>query len=190
MICATCGAELADGAFFCGECGAVVAVARPPAPASEPVEFVPDRLGAPTEVVLPPALFAPLREATEPARLREPAPEAAAAPRPGSRYVLQFSTGESITVTGSGLVGRSPVPQPGEVFDHLVAVADVARSVSKTHLEFGQDATGFWISDRFSTNGTVATEPDGPVRRCEPGRRVHVVRGTRVGIGEQFFIVS
>ncbi|MBI5161770.1 MAG: FHA domain-containing protein [Micrococcales bacterium] len=109
---------------------------------------------------------------------------------PTSRHVLQFSTGESVTVTGSGLVGRNPGMEPGEYVDQLVTLVDGGRSVSKTHLEFGQEHGRFWISDRYSTNGTVVRPPDEPERRCEPGRRYLVSRGTRVDIGEQFFVVS
>ena len=108
----------------------------------------------------------------------------------GNRFVLQFSTGENVTVTGTGLVGRNPVSQPGEYFDSFVAIADPGKSVSKTHLEFGQDAGVFWVSDRFSANGTVLREPEQPPRRSDAGKRYRVVRGTRVDIGEQFFIIS
>jgi hypothetical protein len=107
-----------------------------------------------------------------------------------ARFVLQFSTGESITSFGSGLLGRNPTPQPGEYFDQLVAIADPGKSVSKTHLEFGQDNGIFWVSDRFSGNGSVVREPEAKLRRCEPGKRYRVTRGSRVDIGEQFFIVS
>src|SRR5690606_7697591 len=106
------------------------------------------------------------------------------------RFVLQFSTGESVIVTGAGLIGRTPVAQPGEYFDQLVAIFDAGKSVSKTHLEFGQDDGRFWVSDRYSTNGSIVRQPDVPPKRCEPGRRYFVSRGTRVDIGEQFFVVS
>ncbi|MCW4386691.1 FHA domain-containing protein [Salinibacterium sp. SYSU T00001] len=108
----------------------------------------------------------------------------------GERYVLQFSTGESVTVYGTGLIGRNPRPEPGEYFDQLVRVLDTGRSVSKTHLEFGQEDGSFWIKDRFSGNGTVLKEPDAPPRRCDADRRCRVARGSRVEIGEQFFVVS
>ncbi len=108
----------------------------------------------------------------------------------GERFILQFSTGESVTVFGTGLLGRNPAQQPGEYFDHLVALTDPGKSVSKTHLEFGQAAGAFWINDRFSANGTTVREPDSASRRCDPGKRYRIVRGTRVDIGEQFFIVS
>ncbi len=108
----------------------------------------------------------------------------------GERFVLQFSTGESVTVFGSGMVGRHPVSEPGEFFDTFVTIVDPGKSVSKTHLEFGQDGGHFWVTDRFSGNGTVAREPDSQPIRCDPGKRYRIVRGTRVNIGEQFFIVS
>jgi hypothetical protein len=108
----------------------------------------------------------------------------------GERFVLQFSTGESTTVFGSGLIGRNPVVQPGESFDHIVSITDPAKSVSKTHLEFGQAGGTFWVSDRFSGNGTVVRQPEERPQRLQPGKRQTVARGTRIDIAEQFFIVS
>jgi predicted nucleic acid-binding Zn ribbon protein len=113
-----------------------------------------------------------------------------AAPPVEERFVLQFSTGESVTVAGAGLVGRNPASQPGEFVDQLVTIFDAGKSVSKTHLEFGQDGGRFWVSDRFSTNGSTVRQPDLEPKRCEPGRRYFVARGTRIDIGDQFFIVS
>ncbi len=104
--------------------------------------------------------------------------------------MLQFSTGESVTVSGAGLIGRNPAAQPGEYVDQLVSIFDVGKSVSKTHLEFGQEGGRFWVSDRYSTNGSIVRQPEAEPRRCEPGRRYFVVRGTRIDVGEQFFVVS
>lgn len=106
------------------------------------------------------------------------------------RFILQFSTGEAFAVVGNGLVGRDPVPEPAEVFDHAIAILDRGRSVSKTHLEFGQEGGWFWVLDRFSGNGTTVREPGGETVACEPGRRYRVSRGGRVGIGDQFFTVA
>ncbi|HEY4225229.1 MAG TPA: zinc-ribbon domain-containing protein [Pseudolysinimonas sp.] len=125
----------------------------------------------------------PLREDIEATRL-------VADPESGIRYVLQFSTGESVTVAGSGLVGRNPSVQPGEYVDQLVPIFDAGKSVSKTHLEFGQESGRFWVSDRYSTNGSVIRQPDAEPRRCDPGRRYFIARGSRVDVGEQFFVVS
>jgi len=107
-----------------------------------------------------------------------------------ARFVLQFSTGESVTLSGTGILGRNPTPEPGEFFDSLVTIVDPGRSVSKTHLEFGQEAGSFWLSDRYSGNGTVVRDPELAPVRCEAGKRYFVHRGSRVDIGEQFFVVS
>ncbi|KRC58458.1 hypothetical protein ASE14_17880 [Agromyces sp. Root81] len=107
-----------------------------------------------------------------------------------ARFALAFSTGETRMVFGTGLIGRRPLPQPGEVFDHLVQIADRSLSVSKTHVEFGDHDGTFWIADRFSGNGTIVRRPDDGAMRCEPGRRYLVPRGSRVELAEQFFVVS
>jgi hypothetical protein len=106
------------------------------------------------------------------------------------RFVLSFSTGETRTVFGTGLIGRKPLPQPGEEFDHLVQIADRTLSVSKTHLEFGEHDGQLWIADRFSGNGTIVRRPDDGALRCEPGRRYLVPRGSLVELAEQSFTVA
>jgi hypothetical protein len=108
----------------------------------------------------------------------------------GERFVLQFSTGESHVVWGSGLVGRNPTPEPGEQFTHQISIVDPGKSVSKTHLEFGQTAGAFWICDRFSGNGTEIRQPDSAQQRCDAGKRYLLARGSRIDIGDQFFVVS
>lgn len=182
-----------------------------PASSAEPVApGAPDLPAAPEEPAEPAALDLP----PEPAASVAPVAPAAPAEHPsgasteaqlqadldetrivdrtrgGERFVLQFSTGESVTVTGTGLVGRNPIAEPGEYVDHFVVIVDPGKSVSKTHLEFGQDAGAFWISDRFSGNGTIVREPEREPRRAEAGKRYRVSRGSRVDIGEQFFVVS
>ena len=216
MRCRHCGSDLPVGAMFCGDCGRSV---NAPAPAARVAPVVsggagggpagaaaaddeaaaaPERAAAPDPVALavptPEALssaIAPEAPGDDVEATRVMAPRIPTPPPPlAERYVLQFSTGESVAVTGSGLVGRNPKSEPGEYVEHLVSVFDVGKSVSKTHLEFGQDAGRFWVSDRFSTNGSVVRPLDGEPRRCEPGRRYTVGRGTRVDLGEQFFVVS
>ena len=208
--CGQCGAPLEHDDIFCGECGFVVGTAtghivRPtnttwtfpveraelaePAKSAEPVE--PAESPEPAEPVEP-------AESPEPAESSEPV-EPAESPEPvqiihhpvrGERFILQFSTGESFTVFGSGLIGRNPRAEPGEYFDQLVRVLDPSRSMSKTHLEFGQEAGSFWIKDRFSGNGTIFREPESAAVRCHPERRYRLTRGSRVDMGEQFFILS
>lgn len=214
VMCEQCGSSVTPDDIFCGECGFVVrsfssATGRPrDTNTVERLEKV--ELDRPDELI-----GTPWKRVSEPEPGPEPEPEPEPEPdhssksidpgvledeiestrivsRPteGEKFVLQFSTGESFTVYGSGLIGRSPKPEPGEYFDQLVRVIDSSRSVSKTHLEFGQEAGSFWVKDRYSGNGTIIREPDTKPIRCHPERRYRIVRGSRVDLGEQFFIVS
>lgn len=114
-----------------------------------------------------------------------------AAPKPlhVTAYRLAFDTGESLVVSGAGLIGRNPAPGQGEVADHLIPITDPDRSVSKTHVAFGIGPDGFWVIDRGSTNGT-AVSADGARSEAEPGARVAVPEGGTVEFGDRSFTVS
>ncbi|WP_349898474.1 double zinc ribbon domain-containing protein [Parafrigoribacterium soli] len=197
--CEQCGAELGSDDIFCGECGYVTRSAsrhfsRPRDTAIiQAAQLERDALSAAAslarETPREPEAQWGLDEQIDQMDDIE-ATRIVSHRRTGARFVLQFSTGESFTVYGTGLVGRNPQPEPAEYFDHIVRVLDPSRSVSKTHLEFGQEAGAFWVKDRFSGNGSIVREPEGDPVRCQPDRRYRVVRGTRVEMGEQFFIVS
>ncbi|MGR2753143.1 FHA domain-containing protein [Agromyces arachidis] len=206
MNCAICGADLPEGAMFCGECGSSTSATpesrRPvdPRPGdtyvlhrsesgviSVPVPPAPDT-AAPVESPAPAAAPEPAA-ASWPAEPR-PAGEHGEGATPSASWEFRFTTGEVVTVGGSGLVGRRPMPQPGERFAHLVQIVDRGLSVSKTHLEFGEHEGRLWVADRFSSNGTVVRRPGEAGVRCEPGRRVLVPRGSQVEIGEQAFTVD
>ncbi|QEO13414.1 zinc ribbon domain-containing protein [Agromyces intestinalis] len=179
MKCRICGAELPAGAMFCGECGSSSS-ATP-----ESRRRVDPRPGDTTILHRSPSGVVSVS-------VPSAAPEPAIAPAatPGATFTLRFSTGEVRTVFGTGLVGRNPLPQPGEVFDHLVQIADRTLSVSKTHLEFGQHDGELWVADRFSGNGTILRRGHDGAVRCEPGRRYLVPRGALVQLAEQSFVVG
>jgi hypothetical protein len=158
--------------------------ASAPAPAPAPAESVGARAVPESTPASEPPL-GPDRAAPWPTAPAEPQPSA-----PPVTWELRFTTGEVVTVSGHGLVGRRPVPQPGERFAHLVQIVDRGLSVSKTHLEFGEHDGQLWVADRYSSNGTVVRRPGEGGVRCEPGRRVLVPRGSRVEIGEQAFTVA
>ncbi|MGX5681282.1 zinc-ribbon domain-containing protein [Schumannella luteola] len=202
--CAQCGALMSASDIFCGECGFVRSPAARPRDTAVldpfPWGISPASREAPTptpapvvEAPLTPEPVVPVPMSADPVDEEIDDIDDTRIVSPGARadrFVLQFSTGESVTVSGAGLLGRNPMPEPGEYFDALVTISDPGKSVSKTHLEFGQEGGSFWVSDRYSGNGTIVREPDRPSRRCEPGKRYRIVRGTRVDIGEQFFVVS
>ncbi|TDW29146.1 FHA domain-containing protein [Cryobacterium psychrophilum] len=195
MTCQICGVILPTGAMFCGECGS----SRTATPLTRKR---PDPRPNDTTIIapLPPrstVVSVPVDTDVAPAKGRPPMrPEtvqSGATSVPGYLpvgFVLQFSTGETVSVRGSGLIGRRPMPQPGEAFDVLLPIADVGMSVSKTHLEFGQHEGEFWVNDRFSGNGTVLRRPNEAPVRCEPGRRYRVLRRSRVEMADQHFTVN
>lgn len=216
--CPQCAAPIEEDDVFCGTCGFVLTSSYLSSPAdsvgdprgttvveddSLDAEVTPQPLPEPLPEPEPELAGAArqkiLRKVPDPFPWGQPsrlptvdleATRISAAPLAEERFVLQFSTGESVTVSGAGLIGRNPASQPGEFVDQLVTIFDAGKSVSKTHLEFGQDGGRFWVSDRYSTNGSTVRQPDSEPKRCEPGRRYFVARGTRVDIGEQFFVVS
>lgn len=179
MKCRTCGTTLTAGAVLCGECGTSAIAPRPTL--GDTARY--DRK----------ALLDAIANESRPARVAADQRATVSPPKPIERpqplFSLVFSTGESIRVSGSGLVGRNPAPREGERVDYLVQLIDPARSVSKTHLEFGVDEGSLWIADRGSSNGTrLGLDLLQPID-LEPGVRTVVPRGTRVGIGDAFFDV-
>jgi hypothetical protein len=192
VTCAVCETELPADALFCGECGSSAGLAaQSGADAAPESNTTAVALTFDAKAELPSESVA----ASDGGETGEAFDEftriqAPKAPGHSERYVLQFSTGESVQVSGTGLIGRNPAAQPGEFFDALVTIVDHERSVSKTHLEFGEEEGQFWVADRFSANGTIVRDPERIARRSEPGKRTRVSRGARVEIGEQFFIVS
>ena len=162
--------------MFCGECGssrtATVESRQRPDPRPNDTTII-ARLPRTTVVISVPI----------PAEVPVPVPTRAT-------FVLTFSTGQVVSVRGSGLIGRKPLAQPDEIFDDLIRVADADRSVSKTHLEFGQHDDEFWVSDRVSGNGTVIRRPGETAEALEPGRRYVLPRGARVEIADHSFSVA
>lgn len=196
MNCQICAAQLPAGAMFCGECGSSTTATsktrqRPDLRPSDTTIIQPLPL-QPTIITVPIGTEEQIGKPRPPAQAPESVPESiAVASTPKIfRFDLQFSTGETVSVYGSGLIGRRPLPEQSEHFDHLIQIVDPGKSVSKSHLEFGQHDGEFWVSDRFSGNGTIIRRLNEAARRCEAGRRYLVPRGTRVEIADQFFVLS
>lgn len=115
-----------------------------------------------------------------PGRHRRPAPGAPIAPPSQGLARLSFATGQRAVVTGNGLIGREPLPDPNETFRHILSVPDPSRSLSKTHLEFGFDEVGLWVRDRWSANGSVLVAPTQAPLPLEAGRRYRAKIGSRL----------
>lgn len=118
-----------------------------------------------------------------------------AAPRPlgapaTARATLTLDTGVQIEAGSFGVLGRGPSMRAGDPPGQVVPVDDEAHSVSKTHLAFGVDADGFWVTDRGSTNGTRVELAGNPAQLCPSGERVYAPDGARVYFGDRWFDVA
>ncbi|WP_196250852.1 RDD family protein [Cellulomonas sp. JZ18] len=136
---------------------------------------------APVDEADEPAGLAPELELTRPA---PPRPDVVPAPRRAAARGLRVALddGRTLTVERVALLGRNPSPAPGV---QVVRVTDPERSVSKTHLELGADASGAWVTDRGSTNGTVVTLPDGAQVVCRVDHPVRLRPGSVVVFGDR-----
>ena len=106
---------------------------------------------------------------------------------PGHRLVFTWDDGLRVPVSKRTLFGRNPAPEEGAV---VVPVRDETLSLSKTHFEAASEpASGGWIIDRHSTNGTVVVR-DGQRIECVPGERTHVRLGDAIEIGERIVTVG
>lgn len=108
----------------------------------------------------------------------------------GAVYVLTIDDGTSVTVTGVGLIGRNPQPRGAEEIEHLVAVDDPGRSLSRTHARVGVDDEQFFVEDLGSANGTAVVSADGVSIRVFPGEKVAVPPEGQIQIGERSITVA
>ena len=105
---------------------------------------------------------------------------------PGHRLVFTWDDGTRVTVSQRTLFGRNPAPEDGAV---AVIVRDETLSLSKTHFEAAAEASGGWVKDRHSTNGTVIVR-DGERIPCTPGEAVRVRLGDAIEIGDRIVTIG
>lgn len=180
--------------------GAPVAQVAPAETAAPPAPRAPAAPSAPAVPAVPAVHLAPAARqapAAPPAAPAPAAPPASTQPVTGpparvgvpTSYAVTLDTGEAMAVSGPGYIGRRPAPPTGERCDHVIAVDDPGRSLSRTHARFGLDATGFWVEDCGSANGTAVVGADGSAVQAVAGERVTVPEGGSVRLGDRTFTV-
>lgn len=89
------------------------------------------------------------------------------------------------TVSGHGVIGRDPAStDPDNGYQHVIALDDPERLLSRTHLEFGFGAEGsFWVLDAASANGVELRRPGFPATMVPPAQRTVVQPGDTVLFG-------
>lgn len=211
---ASAAAPAAQGAGLAGRIGA--SLPSPPAPGTAgpaPVRtgWVPQPEDAPGPISQVPGVSARRAAAPVPAPAPAPAPYPAPAPAPapaddeldvemtrvvsrpkgGAALLLTFDDGAAVRITGTALLGRNPAAAIGESVDKLIDFADMGRSVSKTHLHLQADAaSGLWVTDRNSTNGSSVVAPDGRHTALQAHSPVLAPAGSTVYFGDRHFKVG
>ena len=159
----------------------------PPAPpvapqraAATPPPPPPNRSSGPTT---PPP---PGRTPTPP-----PPPAGATVARPANGPSVKMPDGRVLTIRGPIIVGRAPMPRPGDEAAVCVAIAD--GELSKTHCVFGVELVNgdllAWVEDMFSTNGSAIAAPGRPPVVVEPGSRVYAKLPATLEIGATRLVV-
>jgi predicted component of type VI protein secretion system len=101
--------------------------------------------------------------------------------------VLRFDSGALHWFRGTCVVGRNPEAEPGVA---TVAVPDLSRTLSKTHVALVQTDGAVVLRDLGSTNGTSVIRPDASFEDLVPGVDLRVDAGSTVRIGDHAFVVD
>jgi hypothetical protein len=97
-----------------------------------------------------------------------------------------FDTGRRQVISTSLLIGRSP---EGKGEQPVLALADLSRTLSKTHALLEWSGSLLWVTDVHSANGSVLVSPDGERRPLVPGIRGPATIGWTVECGSRSFTV-
>ena len=95
---------------------------------------------------------------------------------------LIFDSGQRELIDSPLTLGRAPASVEGS---RSVVVPDTTVSLSRTHMRVGPTASGAWIEDSFSANGTQIRTPDGRITALTGGQAVEVPAGTEILMGER-----
>jgi hypothetical protein len=106
---------------------------------------------------------------------------------PPDAVVLRFDSGAVHWFAGTCVIGRNPEAEPGIA---TVAVPDLSRTLSKTHVALVQAGGVVLIRDLGSTNGTSVVRPDASFEDLLPGVDLPVHAGSTVRIGDHAFVVD
>ena len=128
----------------------------------------------------------------EPDGASRPAPAELTLVHPADAVLVIFDTGRRQLIKDTLLVGRSP--ENGRTADgrrdhRVLGLADLSRTLSKTHALLEWSGTVLWVTDLGSANGSVLISPDGERRPLVPGIRGPAAIGWTVQFGSRTFRV-
>jgi RDD family/FHA domain len=110
-----------------------------------------------------------------------------AAATTSAAVAIIFDTGRRQVINTSLLIGRSPETKGKQ--QPVLALADLSRTLSKTHALLEWSGSVLWVTDLHSANGSVLVSPDGERRPLVPGIRGPAAPGWTVVCGSRSFTV-
>ena len=122
-----------------------------------------------------------------------PGPRELTLVRPADAVLVIFDTGRRQLIKDTLLLGRSP--ENGRTadgrHDHpVLGLADLSRTLSKTHALLEWSGIVLWVTDLGSANGSLLISPDGDRRPLVPGIRGPAAIGWTVQCGSRTFRVN
>lgn len=160
-----------------------------PPPGEEPERTVRDTPPRSLPAFPPPPGFAPsavpgtppsedARDDALEERVEAPTPT----PQPGAWRLR--APGLEVLLLRPVVLGRDPSTDAARQGAAAVALADPARSVSKTHALVEVVDDRVVVTDLHSTNGTRVLTPEGEAHELDPGRSADVAGGSTLLLGE------
>jgi hypothetical protein len=151
----------------------------------------------PLTTALPPLPGSALAEGMDEAVFAASGQAAAALPT-SDEVAIVFDTGRRQVIHTSLLIGRSP--EVNRAAEHrgrtsttsdpqVLALADLSRTLSKTHALLEWSGSVLWVTDLHSANGSVLVSPDGERRPLVPGIRGPATIAWTVECGNRSFSV-
>lgn len=115
----------------------------------------------------------------------------AAAPALSTGIALKFQDGTTVSINGTGYIGRAPsLPEDERADAALIAVPNGDRSVSRTHGRFGLLQGETWFEDLGSGNGSSLRTSDGRSGPMTPHQRFTLVPGMTLQLGDCVILVA
>ncbi|WP_125130260.1 FHA domain-containing protein [Microbacterium sp. 10M-3C3] len=114
------------------------------------------------------------------------APPLAPTPPPVAAGVLRVSSGQSVLLDRTVIVGRRPrsTRASGADLPHLVAVDSPQQDISRNHLEVRVEGDTILATDLQTTNGTTLLRRGAEPSRLHPGEATVVVPGDVLDLGD------
>lgn len=105
--------------------------------------------------------------------------------------VLRFSTGQTVGLDRSVLIGRNPVVSRvgGDELPVVIPLDSATKDISRTHAEVRLDDWDVLLVDHGSSNGTFAVLPGRGEQRLQAQVPMHLVPGTVVRLANDVTFV-